>query len=54
MRNGFAQTNPTTNLNLDKPVFDDQFGISINGLDFTDRNPLDEGTSSKSSPARFP
>jgi hypothetical protein len=54
MRNGFSQTDPTTNPNLDKPLIEDQFGISINGPEFTSRNPLDEGTSSKSSLAGFP
>jgi len=46
MRNGFSQaiptTNPlpTTNPNLDKPSFEDQFGNSISGLEFTDKTPL--------------
>jgi hypothetical protein len=54
MRNGFSQTVPTTNPNLDKPLIEDQFGISINGPEFINRNPLDIGMSSKSSPAGFP
>jgi hypothetical protein len=54
IRNGFAQTVPTTNPNLDKPQIENQFGISINGPDFTNRNPLHVGMSSKSSPTGFP
>ena len=54
MRNGFSQIVPTTNDNVDKPLIEDQFGISINGPEFININPLDVGILSKSSPARFP
>jgi hypothetical protein len=53
IRNGFSQTVPTVNPNLDEPLIKDQFGISIDRPDFTDRNPLDAGMPSKSSPTGF-
>jgi hypothetical protein len=53
IRNGFSQTVPTVNPNLDKPLIKNQFGISINGPDSTNRNPLDVGMPSKSSPTGF-
>jgi len=49
MRNGFSQDDPTINPllienpNLDKPVVQDQFGNSINGLEFTDKTTLNKG-----------
>ena len=58
MRNGFAQADPTTNpllitnLKSDKPVVENQFVNSINGPQFTDKTPLDKGSSCKLSPAR--
>jgi hypothetical protein len=60
MRNGFAHDDPTTNPllaanpNLDKPVVENHFGNSINGLEFTDKTPLDKGSPCRFSPARSP
>jgi hypothetical protein len=60
MKTGFSQDDPivnpllTTNPNLDKPMVEDQFGNSINGLDFIDKTPLDKGLSCKFSLAIFP
>jgi hypothetical protein len=38
---------------LDEPLIKDQFGFSIDRPDFTNRNPLDAGMPSKSSPTGF-
>jgi hypothetical protein len=59
MRNGFTQadltTNPclTENPSLDKLVVKDQFDISINEPEFTNKNPLAKGSPCKFSPAIF-
>ena len=53
IRKGFSQTLPTINPSLDEPLIKDQFSISIDRPDFTDKNPLDAGMPSKSSPTRF-
>jgi hypothetical protein len=60
MRNCFIQNNPTTNPllivnpNLDKLMVIDQLGNSINELEFTEKKPLDKGTSCNSTPASLP
>jgi hypothetical protein len=60
MRNGFTQADPTTNPllttnpKLDKPMVEDPFSNLIKGPEFTDKNPLDEGTPCKFPPTSFP
>jgi hypothetical protein len=54
IRNGFSKTVPTVNPNLDEPLIENQLGISINGPDSLNRNPLDATMPSKPSSAEFP
>jgi hypothetical protein len=41
IRNGFSKTVPIVNPNLDEPLIKNQLGISRNGPDSLNRNPLD-------------
>jgi hypothetical protein len=53
-RNIFSQIVPTVNPYLDEPLTENQLGISINGPDSLNRNPLDKAMPSKPSSAEFP
>jgi hypothetical protein len=53
IRNSFSQTLPMVNPSLDEPLIKNQSGFSIDTPDSTNRNPLDVGMSSKSSPTRY-
>jgi hypothetical protein len=54
IRNGFSQTVPIVKPNSDEPLIENQLGISINGPDSLNINPLDATMPSKPSSVEFP